>query len=333
MISTERFLDLLGREGDPLGPRGGQPPRSGRPVPEADRRRVDCQAVGQARASDAGPGQAAAVGRRGGAAGDETGGGQAGGQPSPPPPNRSRRPRKTSVLPRSTTSRPRTAPSPSGPPGPAGETGRPAAGGAAGQGRRREPAASRAAQAAPTHGVRKTSAPPSSPRPEARCWTRRCRRSADPAPGRSTDCCPTPRWPPRPAVRWRPPPSRGGGFWRLFHRQPKVRQETEAEKWGSPLMLLGGGGLLVMLFLGGCAVLVAHPRQRRKDAQAGRRLLQPAVPTCKPSTSTRSSWRTFRRTPAPAGARVKKEMARLRQATQVGVRLVRAALQDRPTRC
>ncbi len=167
------------------------------------------------------------------------------------------------------------------------------------------------------HEADKTSAAPKLPRQEARCSTRRCRRSVDPAWERSTGCCPTPRWLPRPAVRWRPlrPGAEASGD--VFRRQPKVRKETESEKWGSPLMLLGGGGLLVMLFAGAWLWHAltsgnAEKMLRMADDSYNQGSYLQAIKQYDDYLVA------FPKDAGASGGRVKKEMAKLRQATQLG---------------
>ena len=69
--------------------------------------------------------------------------------------------------------------------------------------------------------------------------------------------------------------AKGKGFWKLFARKPKARKEKgdEAEKWGSPLMLLGGGSLMVLADPLRRFRLVDFEDQLREDVQTGRRRL------------------------------------------------------------
>ena len=46
-----------------------------------------------------------------------------------------------------------------------------------------------------------------------------------------------------------PVSSKGWRFWRAFFRKSRIRKESD--QWGSPLMLVGGGTLLVLVILGG----------------------------------------------------------------------------------
>ncbi|MEN6459078.1 MAG: PQQ-binding-like beta-propeller repeat protein [Thermoguttaceae bacterium] len=111
--------------------------------------------------------------------------------------------------------------------------------------------------------------------------------------------------------------SRGKSFLRIFQRQPKARKQTESEKWGSPLMLLGGGALLIMLFA--CGLL--YWTLTRGNAE---KMLQPAEDSYKQGSYLQAAKQyedflaVFPKDASASHARVMAQMAKLRQATLPG---------------
>jgi outer membrane protein assembly factor BamB len=111
--------------------------------------------------------------------------------------------------------------------------------------------------------------------------------------------------------------ARGKGLLRWFARKPKVRRETEEEKWGGPLMLVGGGGLL-FLVIALCFLVYANLRGK---AEAMLKLADDDYRAGSYSQAI-NKYETFLQSyPKREGsslARVRIGLAELRQATQNG---------------